>query len=329
VQINIQQKITEASLSLPRVRNQSFVLPSMWCWDNWFTDVPSGNIHRYGLFAPGYLDLNEIHLNSRIFHGISRDKGASWQNCSPIKFSSVNGNQQGNFNLGKYTFWSGSAVYRNGSIYLFFTLTDKKTLEQSIWMARSRDGENFTSAKRIIKLTTSNNDVQFDKYGVIPACRDSYVYIEGNTFHMLLAQKSDYKGEKNIIPSVGYATASVQNPYEWTVHEPLVTFPDFAGTQVESPSVVNFGAYKLLAIYHSECPGNPLEPQKIGSGIIGAGPKFYSRNGQGNWVKANVSVPEKVHALHLKVLGSKLLASGFVSGNEEKLHSASDLFHIT
>lgn len=303
----------------------SIALNDFNCWDNWFVETPKG-VHRYGLYAPKKLPLGESHHTSaQIFH-----VGEKYKSPTRIRFYDSS-NREIKFDSIKYTMWSGSALHHKEKIYLFMTVTDKKTLEQSIWMAESKDGRNFYKLKEILHPTRNNIESlgyhSGDADGIIPAFRDSYAFKDGMNLHLLIAAKSYYKNcPKDVIPSIAHATASVKNPYRWTMQRSFMQFPDLIGTQIELPSIVKMGKYNLLSAYHSPDPADPDPENAMPNGST----QFlcFSRNGQGGWVLANVCTPNNVEAIHLNSINSRLCGTGFNFDREAKEFQSSPLFGL-
>jgi levansucrase len=121
----------------------------VWVWDSWVLRNPDGSPARirghyllFSLTADRSLAPEERHNNARIGYWISKN-GVDWIFKGPaFKETESLGSRQ----------WSGSAVYKNGKVYLFYTAVGRKndpwiSMEQRLALAEGKlveDGDGVS-----------------------------------------------------------------------------------------------------------------------------------------------------------------------------------------
>ena len=134
---------------IPVLYSVSPMSEEVWVWDSWILRNPDGSPARihghyllFSLTADRSLAPEDRHNNARIGYWISKN-GKDWRFKGPVfKETESLGSRQ----------WSGSAVYKNGKVYLFYTAVGRKnnpwvSMEQRLALAEGNlveDGDGVS-----------------------------------------------------------------------------------------------------------------------------------------------------------------------------------------
>jgi levansucrase len=134
---------------IPLLSSVTPLSENIWAWDSWVLRHPDGSqakVHGhyllFSLTAGRSLAPEDRHNNARIGYWISNN-GKDWTFKGPVfKETESLGSRQ----------WSGSAVYKNGKVYLFYTAVGQKndpwvSMEQRLALAKGslvEDGDGVS-----------------------------------------------------------------------------------------------------------------------------------------------------------------------------------------